>query len=572
MAVIRFKVYIGTIFFCLGALLLTVVFTTLYFTLQAKVFDETVDRLTSTVTLGAQGLDTRLLTSLAKKLSQSPMSDDEVAQVEASPEYREISASLNRIRKTNPNLILYVYFLVPTADPDKARFLVDADVLRLREEARRTGKPSEAISGFGLEYDIHTQPVTRQVLTEKTPGVEPRFIFDEIYQVNSMMALAPVFDRETGQFIGALGVDISDRNYRAFLFGVFVFSIVVTVLLLIIIVLASLMLAARISRPIVELTDAVKRFGNPDYGYRVNMKTSIKELYDLQSSFNSTAAQVETYHRDLEGLNRSLERFVPVEFLEFLGRKDLTQAQLGDQVQCDMAVMFCDIRSFSSLSEHLTPKQTFNFLNAYLARIAPIIRRHNGFVDKYIGDGIMAVFPGKVEEAVRCAVEMVLEVRKINLDREAQGLPPISTGTGIHTGSLMLGTIGEAQRMQTTVIADSVNVASRLESLTKELGAKILVSREVFDRLSDPEEFMIRFIGTVQVRGKTETASVLEVFDGDSATLREHKAHTRKDFEKAVALVAAGSHADAAAILSTLAQASPADAGVAHYLHKAQAG
>jgi len=558
MAGIKYRIYIGTILVVSSLIVLAIIFSSLYITLESRLFAEISDRLKATAILGAEGVNTQDLGVLIEKLN--PALDDQGSRkVETTVEYASVSNYLNKIRSTNPSLILYVYILAPDSSPDRARFVVDADVLALREEESRTGKASDSISGFNLGYDIHDQQKTILALTQKTPQVGDRFIFDPDYKTYSLMGLAPIFDHKTGVFLGSLGVDISNKNYSAFMSSVFLVAFIVAGGLLLIIMLGSFLLAWRISAPIIYLTDAVRRFGNSDMASRAELKSSIKELDDLKNNFNGMADKIQNYQEHLLKLNRSMERFVPEAFLTFLSKESIIDVELGDQIQKDMTIMFSDIRGFTTISEHLTPKQTFNFLNDYLSRIAPIIRRHGGFIDKYVGDGIMAIFPGRVDDAVRCALDMVLEIRKLNLEREKESLPPIATGTGIHCGTMMMGTIGEAKRMQTTVIADSVNLASRLENMTKETGSLLLISRDVYNRLEDSDAFMTRFIGTTYFKGKEEKIGVFEVFDQDPGESRQSKASSHKQFEAAVALVTENRKTEAKKAFERIIADNPAD-------------
>jgi two-component system sensor histidine kinase ChiS len=186
-------------------------------------------------------------------------------------------------------------------------------------------------------------------------------------------------------------------------------------------------------------------------------------------SKNELLARIKT-HILLSKINIAYGRFVPHEFLKFLERESIVDVQLGDQVQKEMTVLFADIRSFTSLSERMSPKENFDFLNAYLSRVSPVIRNHNGFIDKYIGDAVMALFPQTADDAVQAAIEMQKQVSLYNSYRQENGYDPIAIGIGLHSGTLMLGTVGESQRMESTVIADAVNLASRLEGLTKVYG------------------------------------------------------------------------------------------------------
>jgi two-component system sensor histidine kinase ChiS len=236
-------------------------------------------------------------------------------------------------------------------------------------------------------------------------------------------------------------------------------------------------------------------------------------------------ARIKT-HIELSKINIAYGRFVPREFLEFLERKSIVDVQLGDQVHKDMTILFSDIRSFTTLSENMSPKENFDFLNEYLKRVGPVIRNHNGFIDKYIGDAVMALFPKDPDDALEAAIAMQHQVSLYNAEREVEGYPSIAIGVGLHTGSLMLGTIGEEQRMESTVIADAVNLASRMEGLTKVYGAGILISEQTLSQLNAPENYSHRFLGRVTVKGKKVAVAVFEVYEGDSDSVKRLKTQT----------------------------------------------
>ena len=239
-----------------------------------------------------------------------------------------------------------------------------------------------------------------------------------------------------------------------------------------------------------------------------------------------------TTHLRLAKMHTAYGRFVPHEFLYFLNRESILDVKLGDQVQQVMTVFFADVRSFTTISEGMTPKENFDFLNNLLSRIGPIIRNHNGFIDKYIGDAIMALFPNSADFALQASIAMLQTLRTYN--KQSPGRFPVQLGIGLHTGSLMLGTIGEILRMDTTVISDAVNLASRLEGLTKQYGADLLISEQTLSNLRDPERYLIRFLDQVQVKGKRMTTRVYEVFDADSLRSRKHKLDTKDTFETAL--------------------------------------
>lgn len=248
----------------------------------------------------------------------------------------------------------------------------------------------------------------------------------------------------------------------------------------------------------------------------------------------SSLNQIESSKSELEKIAAASARFVPREFLKFLKRESIVDARLGDSVQAEMTIMFADIRSFTSLSESMSPRDNFDFINSYLTRVGPVIRQYNGFIDKYLGDGIMALFPNCPEDAVQAAIEMQQQVKIYNKHRQNSGYQPISIGIGLHTGTLMLGTIGEAERMESTVISDAVNLASRVEGLTKLYGVGIVASVQTLCRIDDPQHYKCRFLDRVQVKGKQTPVAVFEIYDGDSDTMIELKTQTQTYFEQGI--------------------------------------
>ncbi|NEP09187.1 MAG: response regulator [Symploca sp. SIO2C1] len=241
-------------------------------------------------------------------------------------------------------------------------------------------------------------------------------------------------------------------------------------------------------------------------------------------------ARVKT-HIQLAKVNTAYSRFVPNEFIRLLGHESILDVKLGDHVKKEMAILFSDIRSFTTLSEQMSPEENFAFINSYLKMVVPAIRNHNGFIDKYIGDAVMAVFHQQAEDALLAAIEMQKQVLRYNCDRVADGKVPIAIGTGIHVGSLMLGTVGEEQRMEETVISDAVNVASRLEGLTKIFGSTVIFSEKILIELEDPTQYKYRFLGKVPVKGRKDAISVFEAFEGEAPEIIELKVKTRIDFE-----------------------------------------
>jgi hemerythrin len=259
-------------------------------------------------------------------------------------------------------------------------------------------------------------------------------------------------------------------------------------------------------------------------------------------------------------------RFVPRKFLHLLGVNDIRKVQLGHQVERTMTIVFSDIRDFTSLSESMSPQENFNFLNSYLMQMEPVITAHGGIIDKYIGDGIMALFPDSPDAALRGALAMINKLDEYNAGRALAGYRPIKIGIGINTGIVILGTVGGFGRMDGTVIGDAVNLASRLERLTKEYMVPLLISEYTLYSLENAATYSIRFLDRTRVRGKHDDQSVYEVFDADPPTLRIAKRETLKQFERALACYHLDDIPQARRQLNEVLAAAPLDAATAAYL------
>jgi PAS domain S-box-containing protein len=234
----------------------------------------------------------------------------------------------------------------------------------------------------------------------------------------------------------------------------------------------------------------------------------------------------------IKKFNQALHRFVPNEFIQFLEKDSILDVSLGDHVEKNMSIVFSDIRSFTAISEKMTPEETFEFINSYLNEMEPIIGKFNGFVDKYIGDGIMAIFPQRPDDALLASIAMITH---LNVHNQKSRFPPIKIGIGINTGPLILGIIGSEKRIESTVLSDAVNTAARIEEMTKVVDAPLLISDETYFSLEDPFQFSIRSIGKVKVKGKSKHLVVLEVLDAHPPEIRKQKQAISPNFDLGLA-------------------------------------
>ena len=272
----------------------------------------------------------------------------------------------------------------------------------------------------------------------------------------------------------------------------------------------------------------------------------------------------------LKSVEDAYERFVPRQFLHLMGFQDIREVRLGDQVEAPMTILFADICDFTGLSESISPQENFNFLNSYLSQMQPAIAANGGVIDKYVGDGILALFPASADDALRGAVSILGQLDIYNAGRHRAGYVPIRIGIGVNSGTVMLGTVGSASRMDVTVIGDAVNLAARLERITREWDVPLLISEHTLLSLNDPAPFGIRFIDRRQVRGKQEIQSIYEVCDADPPALRSAKRQTRKLFETALSCCHLGYMEDAAQMLRQCIDAAPEDRPARLYFERCQ--
>ncbi|MGF1459368.1 MAG: cache domain-containing protein [Leptolyngbyaceae cyanobacterium] len=292
------------------------------------------------------------------------------------------------------------------------------------------------------------------------------------------------------------------------------------------------LLSRRLTSPILQLNAAVKDIAAGDWDQRVSIHRT-DELGELANSINSMTAQIQQSFVQLEKQSQSFARFFPPEYLRFLNKQSVQDVRLGDHLTAEMTVMFSDIRGFTNMAEKLSTRRTFKFINAYLQRISPLVRTHEGFVVKNKGDGMMAVFPFSVENAIDSAIAQFKEVREHNqqIKPNSRHHFEIEIGIGLHTGNVMAGMIGEPDRIQPDAISDTVNLAARLEGLSKVYGASLIISETVEKQIQDPDRYQLRFLDRAIVKGSSQSVAIYEVLDAEAESQQRKKLQTLSAFQ-----------------------------------------
>lgn len=377
-------------------------------------------------------------------------------------------------------------------------------------------------------------------------------VFEEVQDIsgNWLYGIGPIYDSHN-EVVGLLeiGTDLYSFNQNARRLYNQTMALMSGIGLMIVVFIT--IMTVMILRSLSILRKGVERIAEGDWNYQIKLRSN-DEVSELGQQFNHMSASINNYLQQIRVMNDSYQKFFPDQFLKYLELQSLTEVKLGDQVKRKMTIMFSDIRSFTSISEQMTPEENFDFLNGYLNLVGPIIRNSHGFIDKYIGDAIMALFPDNAGDAVDAAINMLMDLREYNRNQVPLGKPEISVGIGIHTGDLMLGILGERERMQGTVIADSVNFASRLETLSKQMGASLLISGTTLDGIESSDGYLKRYMGRIRVLGKTDAVPVYELLNGLSEEEIEAKLRSKAQLSEAIAAFEAGKLEDARNVFQSL--------------------
>ena len=314
--------------------------------------------------------------------------------------------------------------------------------------------------------------------------------------------------------------------------------------------------------PVVLLT-AKNRVSDLVIGFNVGANDYLTKPF----SKNELLSRIKM-HLNLNGIHKATRKFVPAEFIKSVGRESITDVTLGDHVEKEVTVLFSDIRGYTNLAEGMTPRQNFKFVNSYVGKMGPLIQGNKGFVNQYLGDGIMALFPHKAEHALQAAIDMQKGIQEYNIRRVKEGKEPISAGIGMHTGSLVMGIIGDANRNDTAIIADTVNTASRMEGVTKYYGANIIISENSLKTIEDKESFGLRYLGKVRAKGKDKVIGIYECFDGDPNDILRLKKKSLSDFEKGLNYFLANKFPQAMASFDKVLNKNPKDLVAKYFVTK----
>jgi class 3 adenylate cyclase len=283
-------------------------------------------------------------------------------------------------------------------------------------------------------------------------------------------------------------------------------AVLVGLIILFIAFWAGYLYSGTITRPIQMLVEAAQRIASGDFKINLSVKGR-DEVSHLSRAFNEMALGLEERDRVKETFNKFHNKEIAEKLLS-------GEVKLGGERK-EATVFFSDVRGFTAMSETMEPEQVVEMLNEYMTRMVAIIRSHHGIVDKYVGDAIMALWgvplgnDDDIYNSVRACLAMRDELARLNELRISRGQSPLKIGMGLNIGPVIAGNIGSTEKMEYTVIGDTVNLASRMESMTKEYGTDFLIPSAIYERVKD--RFIFERCKSARVKGKSAAIEIYKV-------------------------------------------------------------
>jgi class 3 adenylate cyclase len=419
----------------------------------------------------------------------------------------------------------------------------------------------ESIPGESYnEHDPESIEFLNELLAKDNDYITEEF---EKTEFGDSLFIYSIIHNSGGRPMGVLGLEVWAREATEYRRSILLVAGIVSVIAFILSVTVYLFVTENmVVKAIKKFSKGVIEIARGNFSFHVNI-TRNDEIGDLATTFNSMADGLK--ERDL--IKDLFGKYVQKEVAE---RALKSEIKLGGERQ-EGTVLFSDIRSFTTISEGLDPETLVSMLNRYFTVMVDHIIRCKGVLDKYIGDALMVHFgilgdtDSSADNAVLAAIGMIKSLREFNDEQESLERPVIQIGVGIHTGDLVAGNIGSPNRMEYTVIGDTVNLASRAEGLTKLFGAHIVITQAAYESLKRPDSYLIRPLDLIVVKGKTKPVQMYEVFDADDEEKRNLKQKTGDKLQRAVALYRKINFDEAKKMFSELTAINPEDGLLSYF-------
>ncbi len=403
--------------------------------------------------------------------------------------YNDLLKTLTAIRDANRNVqtyIKYIYIVIPAKESSNQYiFAIDAD--------------SQTPATYGTPFIAEESDY--QALKSPKPMVMQDF---EVDQWGSWLtAYAPIFN-QTGTKVASVAIDISHTHVNQLIKALIDNGLIALGFTLFLALVIAHLISKVVSRSLHTLNETIQQISSGDLTAKCRLETN-DEFNELAQGINLMTEGLKERQRLKLGFSRYVSNYV----LDKILTSDISSKLEGERKK--ITILFSDIRQFTALSETLPPEQVVHILNQYFSEMINIIFKYQGTLDKFIGDGMMIEFGAPLDDenqehnAMIAALHMQLEMDKLNAIWQKGQLPYLHMGIGIHTGYAVVGNVGSEQRMEYTAIGDAVNVAARLEQMTKSLKKPIIVSKTTYEKVKD--SFFFENLGEMQLPGRKEKIS-----------------------------------------------------------------
>lgn len=318
-----------------------------------------------------------------------------------------------------------------------------------------------------------------------------------------------------------LNIQAQGQSYNQYLWAGL--ATIVYLLIVFLIILASCRPLRRVEKVAQTLGDGRMKFDD----FRIGGGKQFKEI---EYSLNKINYNYKEKENKLRQTNLEAQKFIPKEFFKFLGKSSVSELELGNQVKKHATLLFCDLKSARDISKALSLEENFNYINSYLKVVAPLIKRFDGFIDKYLGDGVLAVF-SKPQNAIECGHAIL---KTIDMKNKAQKeLPDIEARIAINTCDIIFGIIGDEERKSPTIVSDVVNLATKMGEINLYIGTKLLVAKQTLNELPQNYKFDYRYTGTLSVEGLPHI-SLFESLEYYSKSKKDKLKKVKNKFEESV--------------------------------------
>ncbi len=342
-----------------------------------------------------------------------------------------------------------------------------------------------------------------------------------------LVALAPIRDTQ-GTIVGILEIGTGKETYSQFISeqNRKLFTINLGSVLIILIILTGFI--THLLSPLKTLTDSVHKVAQGHWGTVIEVGSN-DEIGVLTRLFNQMSVSIAEYIDNMQKLNEKYFKFVPQKFFDLLGKESILEVELGDQVLQNMAIVYMNLRDFFKTSQEMAPKESLDYINKAYSVFGNSISEGDGTIGAFRDSGQIGLFES-IDQALICAINATEQIRKAN---DASGLNMVS-GICVHEGPILIGVVGEENRMSTSVMSDRVNHAVSLESFANSCGIQVILSESAYSQLSEPDSFELRFLGHVLLKGAPEPIGVYDIFESEIRDIRQLKQVSKENFEKGV--------------------------------------